>query len=171
MTWTKFRFTVEFRPINESEVMVLFDGKQIGHILDDNSAEADFYRYHDIFHFCYLTYLAWSPVLQKLEKLGNVPSERDIRLEECISLIVFNTAKRKKYFQKVDKYPDVDRDVPIELLKQVKELTEYLSLKENTLHNWETAILEGYRLFNELVKNGGGSVRFDLVERTSTFIG
>lgn len=64
-------FEVEFIVIKEGgkeKVRIINNstGKQLGDDITDNSHQNDGYRFHDIFHFGYVAYLGWSPVIRKL---------------------------------------------------------------------------------------------------------
>src|SRR5690606_18663502 len=64
-------FEVQFDVIHESgkeKVRVINNstGQQLGDDITDNSHQDDGYRFHDVFHFGYVAYLGWSPVVRKL---------------------------------------------------------------------------------------------------------
>ena len=58
-------FQVSFEEIgnaSKKEVRVTCVNKnQVGDIINDNSYENDYYRYHDVFHFSFAALLGWSP--------------------------------------------------------------------------------------------------------------
>ena len=59
---------------------------------------------------------------------------------------------------------DVDT-LDFELLKAISNLASGLEVKAVSWHDWELAILEGYKLFRILNRNRGGRVKVDLQER------
>jgi len=64
-------FEVEFKIVNENgkeKVRIINNSSnhQLGDDITDNSHKDDGYRFHDIFHFGYVAYLGWSPVIRKL---------------------------------------------------------------------------------------------------------
>jgi hypothetical protein len=101
--------TVEFRldPETKRSIM-LIDGKQIGDSLSDNTSAEDHYRFHDIFHLSFMTYLGWSPVMRGILKSKrrsnkavdeNEDGARAAITEEAISAIIFNVAEDNDFFR------------------------------------------------------------------------
>lgn len=165
------QFSVSFKEVGvgrKGEIRVVFnDTKQLGDIINDNAHENDFYRYHDIFHYSFATLLGWSPcartMMRKKRKSNEVLDEvedgaRAAITEEAISMIIFNEAKRKKYFEGVTK---VSRTT----LRFIKEMTENFEVKVRSSKEWENAILKSYEIFRKLIANGGGRVEFDAVQK------
>jgi len=169
------KFLVSFKETKSADmpqVQVSVDGKQIGDIINDNSHENDFYRYHDVFHYTFATMLGWSPCTRAMirKKRKSIPVIDEIEdgaratiTEEAISLMIFNEAKKKNFFEKKSK---VDKSV----LKIIKGMTEPFEVRSRTEQEWETAINKGYEIFRHLVKNKGGKVRFDMNERIAEYI-
>ncbi|PVH24727.1 nucleotide pyrophosphohydrolase [Sphingobacterium corticibacter] len=160
-------FSVSFEEIagaDVPQVRVVLDDNQLGDIINDNSIENDFYRYHDIFHYSFATLLGWSPcaraMMKKKRKSDRIIDEvqdgaRAAITEEAISLIVFNEAKRKDYFAN-------SRSVSKTTLRIIKEMTENFEVHVRSEKDWELAILESYRIFRLLICNNGGKVLFDM---------
>ena len=104
-------FVVDFTEVTkdgQEYVKITIDGIQIGDVIDDNSYEKDFYRYHDVFHYTFATMLDWSPCTRKMlgKKRKSIPIVDDCEdgaratiTEEAISLILFNEAKRTDLFK------------------------------------------------------------------------
>src|SRR5690606_27822577 len=106
-------FEVEFIVLKEDEkdkVRVINNttGKQLGDDITDNSHENDGYRFHDIFHFGYVAYLGWSPVVRKLMEIKRksivVTDEvedgaRAAITEELVSLFIYNFAIDHQLFK------------------------------------------------------------------------
>jgi len=55
------------------------------------------------------------------------------------------------------------------LLKKIQVLTEDLEVSRRTLVEWQRAILEGYKVRAQLVKNRGGYVIVDMDNKTIEF--
>lgn len=168
-------FVVEFTEIikNEEEfVRITIDGIQIGDVIDDNSYENDYYRYHDVFHYTFATMLDWSPCTRAMlsRKRKSIPmidecedGARATITEEAISLILFNEAKRTNLFS--------NKKVSKTILKIIKQMTEPFEVRIKTESEWEKAILKGYSLFKYLITNGGGQIEFNSKDRKAVFIG
>lgn len=164
-------FTVSFKEVgigNKREIRVLFNNsKQVGDIINDNSYENDFYRYHDIFHYSFATLLGWSPctrAMMKRKRKSNVlldqieDGARATITEEAISMIVFNEGKRKNFFKDCSKISKTT-------LRIIKEMTETFEVKVRTSKEWEYAILKAYEAFRFLIENKNGTVIFDAVNK------
>jgi hypothetical protein len=163
-------FVVSFKEVGagaEGKVcVVLDDDNQIGDIINDNAHENDFYRYHDIFHYAFATMLGWSPcarsMMKRKRKSISIIDEmedgaRATITEEALSLIIFNEAKRKNFFNnaKVSKVT----------LRIIKEMTEPFEVHVRTEKDWQTAILKAYDIFRLLIKHGGGRVEFNALKK------
>src|SRR3954469_10207371 len=110
------QFSVAFKEVgveNKGEIRVVFnDTKQVGDIINDNAYKNDFYRYHDIFHYSFAILLGWSPCTRAMMKRKRKSNEltdeiedgaRAAITEEALSMIIFNEAKRKNYFENATK--------------------------------------------------------------------
>ena len=142
-----------------------------GDRLTDNIEDPDGYRYHDIFHFAYAVHLGWSPVVRALMRTKRTSNSKVDEaqdgaragiVEEAVSAIVFSRAKQLKFFEGLD-------HVDLDLLKTVKEFAEGFEVDAVPLWQWETAILDGYRVFRALCAGSGGRVTLDLSERRLTY--
>ena len=51
---------------SETYVFQRSNGVHLGDRLTDNAIEPDDYRFHDVFHYAYVSVLGWSPVLRAL---------------------------------------------------------------------------------------------------------
>lgn len=160
-------FTVTFEEIGGLErglVRVVLNGeRQLGSVISDNAYENDFYRYHDIFHYSFATLLGWSPCARAMIKCKRKSDSlidevedgaRAAITEEALSMIIFNEARRKKYFQGTAR-------VSKTTLRIIKEMTENFEVHVRSVEEWEYAILKAYQIFRLLVENGGGKVEFD----------
>ncbi|HSZ85825.1 MAG TPA: hypothetical protein VK787_07325 [Puia sp.] len=167
-------FTVTFDSLEVGEMIktkVAINGKQVGDFIDDNSIESDFYRFHDVFHYTFATMLGWSPCTRSMMKRKRKSNPTIDKIEdgarasiteESISLIVFNKAKRNNFFKEEIK-------ISPSLLNQIKELTAPFEVNVRSKKDWENAILKGYSLFRDLVKNNGGKVHFDMLKQSAIF--
>lgn len=164
-------FTVHFEERDDETVRITVDEIQIGDVIDDNSYEKDFYRYHDVFHYTFATFLDWSPctramLKRKRKSMPNVDKCEDgaraTITEEAISLMLFSEAKKTNYFEK-GKVSDT-------LLSFIKDMTEPFEVRNKTKKDWQVAILKGYELFKKLVENRGGKIKFDTKERSALFL-
>lgn len=168
------KFTVNFDTVNvgsKTKTRVSINGMQVGDVIDNNSKENDEYRFHDIFHYTFATVLGWSPCTRAMlkRKRKSDPSTDELEdgaratiTEEAISLMVFNKAKKKKYFEG-------DAKISSSLLNQIKEMTSQFEVNTRSKGDWENAILTSYGLFRELTKNNGGKVHFDMLSKTALF--
>jgi hypothetical protein len=169
------QFAVSFKEVGigkKGEIRVMInDSKQLGDIINDNAYQNDFYRYHDIFHYSFATLLGWSPCTRAMMKRKRKSNEildeiedgaRAAITEEAISMIVFNEAKRKGFFENTSK---VSRTT----LRIIKEMTENFEVKARSNQEWERAILKSYEIFRFLIANCGGRVEFDAIKKSISY--
>lgn len=145
-------------------------GINIGDRLTDNHPKSDDYRFHDVFHLAYATFLGWSPVLRALLRLKRKSAPaideaedgaRAILIEEGVSTWIFNHASRLKDFR--------GESLDYGMLKAVGELVRGYEVESRPLWQWERAILVGYAIFRELREARGGIVTANLRSHTLTF--
>lgn len=164
-------FTITFKEVgigDKGEVRILLnESKQVGDIINDNSYQNDFYRYHDVFHYSFATLLGWSPctraMMKRKRKSNEVLDEvedgaRATVTEEALSMVIFNEAKRKNYFNDAKRISGTT-------LRIIKEMTENFEVNIRTKKDWEKAILKAYEVFRFLIKNKGGKVEFNAIEK------
>lgn len=155
-------------------VHVTYNNRPFGNELTDNAYEDDGYRLHDVFHFAFLAILGWSPVLRgKLFFNCKRKSNRDIDevqdggraavIDEAIAALIFIEAKKNSFFEGVD-------SVEYGLLRTIKELTTHLEVGRCSGKQWETAILESFKVWRELKSHEHGKIVCDLQARTIKFI-
>jgi NTP pyrophosphatase (non-canonical NTP hydrolase) len=171
-------FEVEFKVVNESgkeKVRIINNNtnKQLGDDITDNSYKDDGYRFHDIFHLGYVAFLGWSPVIRKLigikRKSDNSTDEvedgaRAAITEELVSLYIYNYAIDHQLF----KYSN---SVDTEVLKTIKKLVSGIEVENCTQKQWETAIINSYKVFDELKNNNGGRVLVSIKNKKLTYLG
>ena len=168
-------FSVTFKEIgvgSKGEVRVIFNNEsQVGDIINDNSYINDFYRYHDIFHYTFAAMLGWSPCARAMMKRKRKSNQqvdeiedgaRATITEEAISLILFNDAKGKNFYE--------EQKVSKELIEQIKDMAGSFEVRDKTEKDWENAIMKAYELFRNLKQNGGGKIVFDMLNKNIQFI-
>lgn len=155
----------------QKAVIMRCNDLNFGDRLTDNIEDPDGYRFHDIFHFAYAVHLGWSPVMRALMRTkrksnSKIDEAQDGAragiIEEAVSAIVFSRAKQIKFFKGLD-------HVDFSLLKTVKEFVEGFEVESVPMWQWETAILDGYRVFRALCDGAGGRVTLDLSTRQLTY--
>ena len=167
-------FTVAFNSVETNSgfrTKVLVNDVQAGDVINDNSRDNDGYRFHDVFHYTFAAMLGWSPCTRSLikrKRKSNIEIDefedgaRATITEESISLIIFNKAKKQDFFPRNAK-------VEGSLLNQIKEMTSSFEVSIRSKKDWENAILTGYSLFRDLIKNNGGKIHFNLYNHSAVF--
>ncbi len=171
-------FEIIFEVINEGEkekvrILNKESGEQLGDVITDNSHEDDGYRFHDIFHFGYVAFLGWSPVIRKLMNLKRKSVDevdevedgaRATITEELISLYIYNHSFDHQLF----KYSS---SVDTEILKTIQKLVSGIEVRSCTQKQWETAIINSYKVYDELRQNNGGRVLVSVKNRKLIYLG
>ena len=171
-------FEVEFKVVTEDnkEKVRLVNNtsqKQLGNDITDNSHKDDGYRFHDIFHLGYVAFLGWSPVVRKLMEIKRKSVEatdevedgaRAAITEELISLYIYNYAIDHQLF----KYSN---NVDSEVLKTIQKLVSGIEVENCTQKQWETAIINSYKVLDELKNNNGGRVLVSIKNKRLTYLG
>jgi NTP pyrophosphatase (non-canonical NTP hydrolase) len=170
------RFTIDFREKYDKRrilrVSITRNGGVIGDRLGDNAHVEDGYRYHDVFHLANAAVLGWSPVTRKLlgcKRRADAQTDevedggRATVIEEAIAAFVFDYAKGHHLLEGVD-------TLDFDMLKAISRLADGLEVKAASWHDWELAILEGYKMFRILNRNRGGRVLVDLAKRQLNYI-
>ena len=160
----------------KGRITVTIDGTAAGDPLRDNAHDEDGYRFHDVFHLAHAAKLGWSPVLRgKLlapsRKRRSVPDVdevedggRAIVIDEAIVAYVWEYARRHRFLDGVTTV-----DYPV--LKTIRQLTGGLEVSTRTAHDWEEAILAGYRVFRHIRARRGGVLAVDLRARSIDVVG
>lgn len=168
------KFSVEISEVREGEsarVIVSHNGKQIGNDLTDNAYDDDGYRFHDIFHLSYAAVLGWSPITRKLLDVkrkddGKTDEVEDGAragiIEELISQLVFTYAREHNFLEGVN-------SLDYHLLKTIQSLVADREVRVRSAAEWETAILQGYRVWRDVRENSGGLVDVDLLSGSIVF--
>jgi len=171
-------FEIQFEVIHEGDkekvrVTNNTTNVQLGDDITDNSHKEDGYRFHDIFHFGYVAFLGWSPVVRKLmgikRKSDSATDEiedgaRAAITEELVSLYIYSYGMDHQLF----KYSN---SVDTEVLKTVQKLVSGIEVKNCTQKQWETAIINSYKVYDELKRNNGGRVLVSIKNRRLIYLG
>jgi NTP pyrophosphatase (non-canonical NTP hydrolase) len=153
-----FEITIEQRASGRSYLR--WNGVFIGDPLTDNILDPDGYRFHDVFHFAHAAILHWSPtfralIKQKRKSNSKVDDAQDggraIVVEEGLTAWVFTRAKELNYFEG-------QKSVSFDLLKTVQQFVAGYEVEACPLSLWEIAILKGYDVFQQVNRNGGGTI-------------
>jgi NTP pyrophosphatase (non-canonical NTP hydrolase) len=157
-------------------ISITIDGTSAGDKLRDNAYDDDGYRFHDVFHLAHAAKLGWSPVvrgvlLQPKRKRKSLPTVdevedggRAIVIDEGIVAYVWEYARRHRFLEGVTTV-----DYPV--LKTIRQLTGGLEVAARTAHDWEEAILAGYRVFRQVRARRGGVLAVDLNRRSIELVG
>lgn len=170
------RFVIELIEMRDGEslfVRAVHNGVQVGALLTDNAYESDGYRFHDVFHMAYASILGWSPVLRSTmkRKRKSMPKIDEVEdggraavIEEGIAALVFDYARRHAFLDGVT-------DVDDKLLSTISGMSEHLEVSSAEPWQWRKAIIEGFRVWREVLKNGGGYVEADLIRKSVSYLG
>ncbi len=172
------KFEIEFKSFEKDgkrkvKIFLCENGKQLGDDLTDNSHDEDGYRFHDIFHFGYVAYLGWSPVVRSFlgrKRKSKAPIDenedgaRAQITEELISLFIYNHALEHELLR-------YSKSIDTNILKTVQQLVSKIEVYDCSAKQWEVAILNSYKVFNKLRENEGGRVLVNTMERNLEFLG
>lgn len=171
----RFEIKVKTEPgrLGKHRAWLFYGDRPFGNELSDNSDEDDGYRLHDVFHLAFLAILGWSPILRgkmffncKRRSDPNVDEVQDggraAVIDEAIAALVFVEAKKNCFYESVD-------TVEYNVLRTIKELTAHLEVSRCTGRQWETAILEGFRVWRALRTHKRGQIVGDLIAHNIRF--
>ena len=163
---------VSIRSVGQREVETLINGVSFGEQLRDNRYDDDGYRFHDVFHISYATFLGWSPMVRSLLqcKRKSDPWVDEVEdggrsrvIEEGISAMVFNYAEHRSFLKGAG-------GIDAGLLRTIKGMTEHLEVRSCTEADWEEAITEGFKLWRRVRDQGQAEFRADLISRSFDLI-
>ena len=161
------KMDVSIRSVSEREVVTLINDISFGEQLSDNRYDDDGYRFHDVFHISYATFLGWSPMVRSLlqckRKSDPLVDEvedggRSRVIEEGISAMVFSYAENRNFLEGAG-------GVDAGLLRTIKGMTAHLEVGRCTEGDWEEAITEGFKLWRCVRDRGHAEFKADLVKR------
>lgn len=165
----KFRIEIVRRATGKSHMK--WNGVFIGDPLGDNIPDEDGYKFHDVFHLSYAAILHWSPIFRGLIKCKrksdpevdeNQDGGRARVVEEGVSAWIFSQAKDLDFFRDQDQ-------VSFDLLKGVQNFVKGYEVEKCPLRLWERAILEGFKVFRQVLDEEGGVVIGDRGKRTISY--
>jgi NTP pyrophosphatase (non-canonical NTP hydrolase) len=142
------------------------NGLNIGDRLTDNAMTADDFRFHDVFHYAYVSVLGWSPVIRSLFRLKRKSNPkideaedgaRATLIEEGITTWIFGQAVELDLFANIEQ-----GDLPFDLLKHVRQFVAGYEAERCPLWLWEDAILQGYTAFRFLRSHRRGRIHIDM---------
>lgn len=169
------RFEVELAEeiVGESvKVRVLLDNEQIGADLTDNAYDPDGYRFHDVFHFAFAAVLGWSPVTRAIlkRKRKSDPGKDEVEdggraavIDEGVAALVFDYARNHGFLEGVT-------DLDYNLLRTVKSVTSHLEVSACSIGDWQSAILQGYAAWRQILAHRGGRILIDMDARRISFV-
>lgn len=178
------RFEISFLTIGSGRSRMYLDGKRLGDDLTDNSYEDDGYRFHDVMHLANAAILGWSPVLRKLlgkkrrsdRKVDEVEDgARATIVEEAIVKSIHSEGVRiaRQANPNMEPKPvrlfESKKQITFKFIKFIREFVDGLEVEKNQAWEWESAILQGYKVFHELCLREQGTVVVDLVNRSLEF--
>lgn len=168
---------IDFNTVHDQDdkpkMLAYYKGEPFGDPLTDNAYERDGYRFHDVFHLAFAAVLGWSPITRSLlKRKRRSRSEVDEvedggrakAIEEGISALIFAFGKEYGWLEGKG-------SVSSELLRTVRSMTSHLEVSCRTAGDWESAILQGFTVWREIKRRGGGTVVADLDKKTLTFKG
>lgn len=174
-------FDVNFVQTIKNTAVMLVNGVRVGDPLRDNAYEIDGYRFHDSIHLAFVAVLGWSPVMRALmkRKRKNDPRIDDVEDGARAAIVEEMIVKlAHSYAVGIDKKTLLDGEdrVSVDLLKQVATLADGLEVSGERdgaerckYWEWDKAIREGFKIYNQLRQHEGGRVRVDLEKRSVTF--
>lgn len=149
---------------------------------DDPRMEIDGYRFHDSIHFAFVAILGWSPVMRglmkrKRKKNEDVDDADDGARAQIVEEMIVKLAHSYAVGVHKKKLLDNEKRVSFDLLKQIKILASGLEVTggregSNPVEYWEwgKAILEGFRVYNDLRTHRKGRLHIDLDQRSIDFV-
>ncbi len=175
----KFMFGFEERVIDGVRKLVLVDhiaGQATGSPLTDNAYIDDGYRFHDVIHLSFAACLGWSPVMRKLLRNAKrierrtpaaVDEVEDGGRAQVIEEVIANAA----YVYAADhNYLEGINAIDWQLLNFIRRLCSQVEVSNRTTKEWNDALLQGFSVWRDLRKHGGGFALGDLDAGTIKFI-
>jgi hypothetical protein len=126
-----------------------------------------------VFHIAYAAVLGWSPVLRGLLRLKRRSSPRvdevedggrAVVIEEGIAAVAFDYARKHQFLEGVS-------GLDTALLETLRGMSTHLEVATQPPAAWRQAVLDGFAVWRELIKNGGGYVMADLDTREVRYLG
>lgn len=178
------KFEIAVVTIAKGRSRMYLNGRQLGNDLTDNAYDEDGYRFHDVMHLANIAKLGWSPVLRGLmgRKRRKDPKTdevedgaRAIIVEEAIVKMIHSEGMRLARMREPNASVSSLRlfqhkeDITFRFLKLIHEFSRGLEVFKNRYWEWESAILDGYGVFQRLRREEQGTVIVDLAMRSISF--
>lgn len=172
--WQQLPRTAKYKLIDDHGVTLLFLNDlpyPLGDHLKDNAWKEDGYRFHDVFHLAYATILRWSPITRRILNCKRKRDEtvdeiedggRAGVIEEAVAAFVFDYAKGRNYLKGAN---EVDPDI----LATIKRLVRPFEVSRCSTGDWQSAILRGLSVWNQVEDNKGGYVVCDAINQAFSF--
>jgi len=165
------KFEIHIIQRKSGQSYLRWNGVFIGAPLTDNIRNPDGYRFHDVFHFANAAILHWSPTFRALikQKRKSDPvfdeaqdGGRAIIVEEGLTAWLYSYSKGLDYFEGHD-------SVSFDALKTIQKFVQGYEVEKCPLKLWEVAILQGFSVFRQVLKNNGGIVVGDRDKREISY--
>jgi NTP pyrophosphatase (non-canonical NTP hydrolase) len=180
------RFEVCFVGVGPGRSRMYMNGHRLGDDLTDNAYQEDGYRFHDVMHLALVAKLGWSPVLRKLlgRKRKSDPDLDEVEdgaraqiVEEAVIKAIHAEGVRVAALMPGAASGEPQplfansADMSFNFLKRLEMLVSGLEVESSHYWEWEDAILDGFKIFDQLRSAGRGTVVVDLSQRSITFLG
>ncbi len=178
------KMEIHFVSATDEKCRMYYKGQRLGDELTDNSHERDGYRFHDALHLGQVAVMGWSPVLRSLMKRKrkskpetdeNEDGARARIVDEVVVNLIYNEGRRldrQRNRHSKGRSPELfknEKDVSNGLLTHIKNQVWNLEVAKNSSADWVKAILDGYKIFNQLNHHQQGTVTVNLEKRTLKF--
>ena len=143
-------------------------GTATGDPLRDNAYEDDGYRFHDVIHLAFAAQLGWSPVLRKLLRkrkqiVHRTPERVDDAEDGGRAQVVEEAIVAAAYIYAEDHAMlDGATTVGQGLLRHIQRMTRKLEVGDRSAWEWDRTLLDGFAVWRELTRHGGGTVSGDV---------
>ena len=150
-------------------------GTPTGDPLRDNTYRDDGYRFHDMVHLAFAAQLGWSPVLRKLlRKRKEIEHRTPARVDDAEdggrAQVVEEAIVAAAYIYAEDHAMlEGATTVGQGLLRHIQRMTRKLEVGDRSAWEWDRTLLEGFAVWRELIRHGGGTVSGDLEKRCLVF--
>src|SRR5262249_1425948 len=135
-----------------------------------NAYEGDGYRFHDVFHLAFAAVLGWSPIARSLLGRQRRSKHEVDEVEDGGRANAIEGGSSALILSYAQDYgsPAAKASVSAEPLRTIKGMTAQLEVSRWSTGDWENAIVQGFAVWRETRKRGGGTLVFDLDKQTLT---
>lgn len=177
-------FEIAFVSLGAGRSRMYFDGKRLGDDLTDNAYKEDGYRFHDVMHIALVAKLGWSPVLRSLMGRKRKSSPKTDEVEDGARARIVEEALIKAIHAEGERLASLRGgglsgeplrlfptrgEIGFGFLKFISTFVADLEVAKNAFPEWESAIFEGFELFDRLRREGSGTIKVDLNTRSMVF--